>query len=417
MDPRERARGYTAESRDWLGRAVAGPSDVDDGVLFAVCSTAAATIAVAYANLAGLAVVAGELFEPEGYGDNWRPHASSCGIPTVGTERCGLLAGHAGRHLSWPSGKPFPADVHADGLEYDLTEARAELERRAVHIENQRHAIDAYVAAIEQLNRDLRDRSNEAELERARASAARHELEELTAKADGMAAELERRGESGRVEADGSYVYELPGAPVVGRIVQPILGSTDAEGRPFVNASLAYRRNRDGNFVEVTLVKDRYGETVLPEPWTWAGLLGLYGRLRLVPLTAEEEATAKLYGPIGERWGDVSQPCPYVGELSTTDNGQGLEPYGPCSLRVGHTGPHVDSQGRPMGQTTVDPDAPVVGVGYRLEGDPVDIELPDGRIVPGVLPADRCTCGHPEQHRPGCPRYSRVSGGTFTQDD
>lgn len=37
----------------------------------------------------------------------------SCGIPTFGTERCGLLAGHADeRHLSWPSGQPYPPDEH-----------------------------------------------------------------------------------------------------------------------------------------------------------------------------------------------------------------------------------------------------------------------------------------------------------------
>jgi hypothetical protein len=35
----------------------------------------------------------------------------TCGVPTFGTERCGLLAGHADRrHLSWPSGQPYPPD-------------------------------------------------------------------------------------------------------------------------------------------------------------------------------------------------------------------------------------------------------------------------------------------------------------------
>lgn len=33
---------------------------------------------------------------------------STCGIPTFDTERCGLLAGHTDRHLSWPSGRPYP---------------------------------------------------------------------------------------------------------------------------------------------------------------------------------------------------------------------------------------------------------------------------------------------------------------------
>lgn len=40
---------------------------------------------------------------------------STCGIPTFDTERCGLLAGHADRrHLSWPSGRPYPPDEPAD---------------------------------------------------------------------------------------------------------------------------------------------------------------------------------------------------------------------------------------------------------------------------------------------------------------
>jgi hypothetical protein len=34
----------------------------------------------------------------------------TCSVPTFGTEQCGLLAGHAGRHMSWPSGLPYPPD-------------------------------------------------------------------------------------------------------------------------------------------------------------------------------------------------------------------------------------------------------------------------------------------------------------------
>lgn len=37
--------------------------------------------------------------------------SATCGVPTYGPERCGLLAGHADRrHLSWPSGRPYPPD-------------------------------------------------------------------------------------------------------------------------------------------------------------------------------------------------------------------------------------------------------------------------------------------------------------------
>lgn len=40
------------------------------------------------------------------------PDPPACGVPTYDTERCGLLAGHADRrHISWPSGRPYPPDT------------------------------------------------------------------------------------------------------------------------------------------------------------------------------------------------------------------------------------------------------------------------------------------------------------------
>lgn len=89
------------------------------------------------------------------------------------------------------------------------------------------------------------------------------------------------------------------------------------------------------------------------------------GHFDVVPQDPED---ARLYGPIGERWGDPTQPCPYTG----------------CALKLGHIGPHVDA------------------------GDQ-DISPTDSEPVKGHNPVI-CTCGHPDNHRPGCPRFVMARG-------
>jgi len=398
-----KARYYLYQAAEWLEKAETGPTDVHDGALFAAEQTAAATIAGVHANLSGLAFVAPHLFDdedqadeqPAAYGDNWRgliraAPASSCGV-LIGTERCGLLAGHAGRHLSWPSGH---ADPPYENDEDQPAPNPAGRYRR--QLADARESIRLRDAAMERLNLDLRRRSDEAD-------ELRRQLADIDAGLVNVALAATRDPD----------VYELPGAPPTGRIVRPELGSTDAHGNPFVNAAIGFVRERDGKFYCCSLLKTEYGQHAYgDDAWTWAELLGEYNRLHLLPLTDEEQEQARLYGPPGERWGDLSQPCPYVQDIG--DAAPATTPWGACFLRFGHIGPHVDGQGRPMGQTVADEDSPSSSA-YHLRGSgPAgpDVTLADGRTVPTVHPDDACTCLNPGQHQPGCPRHRRMSGGT-----
>lgn len=114
----------------------------------------------------------------------------------------------------------------------------------------------------------------------------------------------------------------------------------------------------------------------IPEWAEWSDLLVSYGPVTLDEWTDEEKAGFELYGPPGGRWGNPNEECPFYA----------------CALGVGHIGMHYDDAGNPIGASEAD-------------GSTVDAS-----ITPHEASQTPCTCGHPDRHRPGCPRYDRVSG-------
>lgn len=171
-------------------------------------------------------------------------------------------------------------------------------------------------------------------------------------------------------------VYAIPGPPPTERTVTDSYGGT-------------WRRTTAGIFVmimaDATLGAnpDEIGRELV-----WPILICTYGPITLLALTDEEKEQAVLYGEPGQRWGDPYKACPYVATASPTDTWDNE----PCRLGVGHTGPHKDQYGNPLGETTAD-------------GSTIDASV---RLAKSVETA--CNCGHPDQHRPGCPRYAIVSG-------
>lgn len=153
--------------------------------------------------------------------------------------------------------------------------------------------------------------------------------------------------------------YEIPGPPPVDREV--------------TDGVRLWRRLNSGAFQLVAL--DGRPDELEQQTIAWPHLLLTRGPIWLVPLTAAQEHDAALYGPPGARWGQIGTPCP----------------YGPCSLWVGHTGPHTDSTGAPLGQTAPSDEPADVGVTR------VDLET-------------ICTCGHPSAHQEHCARYARMTG-------
>ncbi len=172
-----------------------------------------------------------------------------------------------------------------------------------------------------------------------------------------------------------AVTYTLPGPPVTGRRV-----TTATADDPFMGK--VFRKEPDGTFMCI------HGGP--HEVWSWAGLLGFFGTLTLIPLTEREKAHEKLYGPLGARWGDPEEPCPYRG----------------CQLGIGHIQAHIDRSGDPLGQTTA------------TETDPL------GELAPwsasGISPHEAsevpCNCGHPERHTPECPRGQRIYGAVEWSD-
>ena len=109
--------------------------------------------------------------------------------------------------------------------------------------------------------------------------------------------------------------------------------------------------------------------------WYWHDLLAEFGTLTLLDT---RDPTAALYGPPGARWGDPSQPCPYQG----------------CALKLGHVGLHFDRWSTPF---IAPPAPPGTNPGWRAGVTREDFET-------------LCTCRHPSNHLPGCPRYGRIKG-------
>lgn len=113
-------------------------------------------------------------------------------------------------------------------------------------------------------------------------------------------------------------------------------------------------------------------------------LVDLAGPLVLLPLTQAERDHEALYGPSYGRWGTIGQPCEYRD----------------CRLFFGHVGPHTGKDGFVLPFPTLAHDAPVsVPRGYSADE------------------ANQCTCGRPDHHRPTCPRYRRMIGGTHAPND
>lgn len=111
----------------------------------------------------------------------------------------------------------------------------------------------------------------------------------------------------------------------------------------------------------------------------WVDLLDAFGPVTLDEWTDEERASFELYGPPGARWGNPAQPCSHYA----------------CSLGWGHTGLHINDV-----------------TGEPIEPPPADGTTVDAGITPHESSETPCTCGHPDRHRPGCPRYARTAGLT-----
>lgn len=180
----------------------------------------------------------------------------------------------------------------------------------------------------------------------------------------------------------GTVTYSLPGAPPSEHRVRDAKGRIFARERNLPDDGYSY--GPWGSWVQIG-----DGENLFPaelfhdEPfqlrYAWGPLLH-FGPLTLIPFTEQEKAVAAVYGPPGARWGSPGTPCPYEG----------------CALSVGHIGAHRGPDGSPLGVTM--PDGSLVPF--------------QGRISPHEAAEFPCTCGHPGQHRPGCTRYSRLTGGS-----
>lgn len=151
-------------------------------------------------------------------------------------------------------------------------------------------------------------------------------------------------------------------------------------------------------------VRDKWGHVweVVPAGVTrngrpviaWAAFLSAYGPAELVPLTDDELRDAELYGPPGQRWGNIGEPCPYQGP-SGLDTVDGYSIPLPCALWRNHAGPHKDHVGAELGTTQLDDTLPAITAG----------------ISPQEAAQSPCTCGVPAAHLFDCPRYPRTTGG------
>lgn len=175
--------------------------------------------------------------------------------------------------------------------------------------------------------------------------------------------------------------FELPDGPVTGRVVRAMDGSA------------WWRRRRDGKYERVEPHDGRWRviEPDGPHWWSWPGLLAEEGPLEEVPLTDVEIEDERLYGPSHARWGDPYTPCPWGSRVQKPD--ETWVPVVACALGVEHVGPHQDAIGGYLGVTELDPDLPPPGP------DELRASLAEG-----------CSCGRPDRHQPGCPRYRRAAG-------
>lgn len=149
----------------------------------------------------------------------------------------------------------------------------------------------------------------------------------------------------------------------------------DTNGRRWVHSRTAH--GIFDRIVTATALETLAGaDEGIPLKLEWAPLLASYGPVYIDAWSDEDLASFKLYGPPGERWGNPDVECSHFA----------------CSLGWGHTGLHHDVNGNP------------------IEAMAADGSEVDAGISPQEAAKTPCTCGHPDRHRQGCPRYARVSG-------
>lgn len=166
--------------------------------------------------------------------------------------------------------------------------------------------------------------------------------------------------------------YAMPGAPPAGRKVR------DQAGQIWKITGQTSQASPFGPWWPTVVLagRDELGPVAPLSRW-WPDLLTL-GPVVLVPLTPDEVDDERLYGPIGARWGDPSQPCHFPD----------------CRLGVGHIGAHLDDDDQPLGRFT----DPIVLDGVTVWPQPSDQD--DG---PNLTP---CTCDERGTgHAPSCPRW------------
>ncbi len=186
--------------------------------------------------------------------------------------------------------------------------------------------------------------------------------------------------------AEPTTRYVLPPAPLTGRVVKVHRRLPDDTGNS-PGLMMFFRRRPDGTWQHVQVDGGRWAADP-DDDWeySWLEILGLdvFEPAELVPLSDVEQEDERLYGPSHARWGDPYQPCPWF----HTEAGQTTF----CAMGVEHTGPHKDATGNPLGQTVAS------GVAY------------DNAAGLAVARDTPCTCGRPDRHQPGCPRFAQVSG-------
>lgn len=274
-------------------------------------------------------------------------------------ERCGLLAGHTGSHISWPGGFHFAI------TETVLDSSLCECERWQYGIE------------VCPVHGTAKNRCGAVAIPClwGEVSCPRdaHEHEPCT-----LPYPHEGR-HSWQVEPYDNRDATDPHKPVP---VTYALPAPPPRGREVTNGEQVWTHldhTGDGSyFRDLAAVP---AVTSIP----WANLLDQYGPLTLVE---EDQADAAMYGPIGARWGRPEIPCPFT--LYGDDDAPSSATQ--CALGLNHAGPHRDQAGAALDESDAD--------GSRISAG----------ISPHEASKTPCTCGHPDAHKPGCPRYTRVSG-------
>jgi hypothetical protein len=276
------------------------------------------------------------------------PH-TTCGVPWAEdhTERCGLLAGHTGSHLSWPGGFHFAIREAADprilcGVKALTCMYHDPAETRDCPRTPHDHPACTY--------------------HRGHAQDGWAQFHSWDLYGDDTRPTLDPH-------AEPVVTYAIPLPPPVGRSVTD---RWDHRWTVQPNGSVARSDDHDRT-----------------SPWSWHTFLNIFGPATLAELTEQERASEALYGPIGMRWADPDgPPCPYNEHRGIPREDQPDE-YRPCALRIGHGGPHRDPAGAVLGEDST------------MEG-PI-------AVTPQQAARSLCTCGRPDQHQPGCPRYERMA--------